>query len=85
MSVDQNLTPKCVFYFIMTLQMNTKDVGKLLIKYPQILDYNLEHHTLPIHHYFLSLDFSTYEFSRIIQKYPRLVTYSLIHIKRRIG
>ena len=85
MSVEQNLTPKCVFYFIMTLQMDTKDVGKLLKKYPQILDYNLEHHTLPIHHYFLSLDFSTYEFSRIIQKYPRLITYSLIHIKRRIG
>ncbi len=85
MSVEQNLTPKCVFYFIMTLQMQTEDVGKLLKKYPQILDYNLEHHTLPIHHYFLSLDFSTYEFSRIIQKYPRLVTYSLIHIKRRIG
>ncbi len=85
MSVEQNLTPKCVFYFIMTLQMNTKDVGKLLVKYPQILDYNLEHHTLPIHHYFLSLDFSTYEFSRILQKHPRLITYSLIHIKRRIG
>ena len=85
MSVEQNLTPKCVFYFIMTLQMNTKDVGKLLIKYPQILDYNLEHHITPIHHYFLSLDFSSYEFSRIIQRYPRLVTYSLIHIKRRIG
>jgi len=85
MSVEQNLTPKCVFYFIMTLQMNTNDVGKLLVKYPQILDYNLEHHTLPIHHYFLSLDFSTYEFSRILQKHPRLITYSLIHIKRRIG
>lgn len=85
MSVEQNLTPKCVFYFIMTLHMESKDVGKMLLKYPQILDYNLEHHILPINHYFLSLDFSTYEFSRIIQRYPRLVTYSLIRIKRRIG
>ena len=85
MSLEQNLTPKCVFYFIMTLQLETKDVGKMLLKYPQILDYNLEHHILPIHHYFLSLDFSTHEFSRIIQRYPRLITYSLIHTKRRIG
>jgi mTERF domain-containing protein len=85
MSVEQNLTPKCVFYFIMTLQMEGKDVEKMLLKYPQILDYNLEHHILPIHHYFLSLDFSTYEFSRILQRYPRLITYSLMRIKRRIG
>jgi len=85
MSVEQNLTPKCVFYFIMTLHMDNKSVGKMLLKYPQILNYNLEHCILPIHHYFLSLDFSTYEFSRIIQRYPRLITYSLIHIKRRIG
>jgi len=85
MSVEQNLTPKCVFYFIMTLQMESKDVGKMLLKYPQVLDYNLEHHVLPIHHYFLSLDFSTHEFSRILQRYPRLITYSLIRIKRRIG
>jgi mTERF domain-containing protein len=85
MSVDLNLTPKCVFYFIMTLQMESKEVGKMLLKYPQVLDYNLEHHILPIHHYFLSLDFSTHEFSRILRRYPRLITYSLIRIKRRIG
>ena len=85
MSIENNLTPKCVFYFIMTLQMESKEVGKMLLKYPQVLDYNLEHHILPIHHYFLSLDFSTHEFSRILRRYPRLITYSLIRIKRRIG
>jgi len=85
MSVDQNLQPKIIFYFIMTLRMETKDVGKMLLKYPQILNYNLEHHILPIHHYLLSLDFSTCEFSRILLKYPRVISPSLIRIKRQIG
>ncbi|VEU43250.1 unnamed protein product [Pseudo-nitzschia multistriata] len=85
MSVEQNLTPKCIFYFILTLHMENKDVAKMLLKYPRILNYNLEHHILPIHHYFLSLEFSTYEFSYILQRYPRLITYSLMRIKRRIG
>ena len=85
MSVDQNLQPKIIFYFMMTLRMDTKDVCKMLVKYPQILNYNLEHHILPIHHYLLSLDFSTHEFSRILQKYPRVISSSLIRIKRQIG
>jgi hypothetical protein len=85
MSVDQNLQPKIIFYFMMTLRMETKDVCKMLLKYPQILNYNLEHHILPIHHYLLSLDFSTQEFSRILQKYPRVISHSLIVIKRQIG
>ncbi|OEU10573.1 hypothetical protein FRACYDRAFT_247114 [Fragilariopsis cylindrus CCMP1102] len=85
MSVDQNLQPKIIFYFMMTLRMDTTDVGKMLVKYPQILNYNLEHHILPIHHYLLSLDFSTHEFSRILQKYPRVISFSLIRIKRQIG
>ena len=85
MSVEQNLQPKIIFYFIMTLRMKTNDIGKMLLKYPEILDYNMDNHILPIHHYFLSLDFSTQEFSRIIRKFPRIISPSLIRIKSQIG
>ena len=85
MSIEDNLQPKLIYFFIMTLRMQPTDVGTLLLKYPNILDYNLENHIVPIYQYFISLDFSTYEFSKILQKFPRLMTYSLAHIKRRMG
>jgi mTERF domain-containing protein len=85
MSVDENLQPKLIFYFIMTLRMTPDQVGKLLLKYPQILNFNLDNHIRPIHEYFLSLDFSTQEFGRIVQRFPRLISYSLARIKQRIG
>jgi hypothetical protein len=85
MSVDQNLQPKLIFYFIMTLYMETEEVKKLLLSYPQILNYNLENHIQPITRYFLSLDVSAYEFSRMLLRFPRLLTYSLAKIKHQVG
>eukprot|EP00980_Cylindrotheca_fusiformis_P007806 scaffold1669_cov129-Cylindrotheca_fusiformis.AAC.17 len=85
MSVDQNLQPKIIFYFIMTLYMDTAEVTRLLLSYPQILDYNLENHMQPITRFLLSLDFSAYEFSRMLLRFPRLMTYSLAKIKRVVG
>jgi hypothetical protein len=85
MSVNENLQPKLIYYCIMTLRMTPDQVGKLLLKYPQIMDYNLDNHIRPIHDYFISLDFSTQEFARIIQRFPRIITLSLSRIKQRIG
>lgn len=85
MSVDQNLQPKIIFFFIMTLNMTPKEVGKLLVKGPQILNYNLERRLIPLHEYFLSLNFSSHEFSRILLRFPALVHFSMARVKRRIG
>jgi mTERF domain-containing protein len=86
MSVDQNLQPKLIFFFILTLRMEPKDISRLLVKYPQILNYNLDNHILPIYQYFTNtLDISTFEFAHILQRFPRLVTYSLTKMKQRLG
>ena len=86
-SLQQNLVPKLVNYCIMTLQMGpTKDVVKLLATYPQILDYNLDRHILPITTYFINdLDYSVHEFRVILLKFPRLMTYSIEKIKYVVG
>ena len=85
-SVEENLIPKLVYYMIMRLQMNTKQVHKLLLAYPQVLDCNLERTILPLTVYFLNeLEFSPNEFRNILLKFPRLVTHSLQKVKRTIG
>jgi len=64
----------------------TKDVVKLLATYPQILDYNLDRHILPITTYFINdLDYSVHEFRVILLKFPRLMTYSIEKIKYVVG
>jgi mTERF len=85
MSVHANLQPKLIYYYIMTLRMTPEQVGRMLLKYPQLLNYNLENHTMPIYRYFMSLDFSTHEFAYILRRFPRLTSYGLNRIKQRIG
>lgn len=85
MSVDQNLQPKLIFFMIMTLMLTPDEVRKVLLKFPGILDYNLENHILPIIRYFLSLDVSAVEIGNMIGKFPRLVTNSLAKIKHVVG
>lgn len=86
-SLDQNLIPKLINYCIMTLHMDPgKDVVRLLSNYPQIMDYNLERHILPITRYILTeLEFSAHEMRTILLKCPRLMTYSLSKIKHVVG
>jgi len=85
-SVEQNLMPKIVYYFLMQLQMNSTQVAKLLLAYPQILDYNLERTIQPTTHYFINdLDFSNKELAAILLKFPRLFTVSLRKIKHAVG
>lgn len=85
-SLRDNLAPKLVNYFIMTLQMEPKDIVKLLVTYPQVLDYNLDRHILPITYYFLNdLDYSVHEFRAILLKFPRLLTHSLRKMKHVVG
>ena len=85
MSVEKNLQPKLVFYFIMTLYMKPEEVEKLLLSYPLVLNYSLENHLQPLTRYFLSLDVSAYEFARMLLRFPRLLTYSLVKMKRIVG
>jgi len=85
-SLDDNLREKIVFFFILQLQMETKDVRKFLKSYPQVMDYNLESHIKPIAEYCMTeMGFSSTEFASIILKFPRLFTYSLFRIKHVIG
>lgn len=85
-SLEHNLRPKLIFFFIMTLHMDTRHLSKLLLKYPQVIDYNLENHMLPIFRYFIiDLEFSPTEVRQILLKFPRLMTWSLLKIKHVVG
>ena len=85
MSVNQNLQPKLIFFMIMTLRLSSHDVRKILLKFPNVLNYDLENHILPITRYFLSLDINSSEVSSMLLKFPRLVTNSLSKIKYVVG
>jgi mTERF domain-containing protein len=81
-SLDDNLREKIVFFFILQLHMEPEDVRRILLAYPQIMDYNLENHMKPIAEYFMAeLEFSAAELGSIILKFPRLFSYSLFRIK----
>eukprot|EP00523_Entomoneis_sp_CCMP467_P003364 CAMPEP_0168752438 /NCGR_PEP_ID=MMETSP0724-20121128/18385_1 /TAXON_ID=265536 /ORGANISM="Amphiprora sp., Strain CCMP467" /LENGTH=592 /DNA_ID=CAMNT_0008800685 /DNA_START=200 /DNA_END=1975 /DNA_ORIENTATION=- len=85
-SRDNNLVPKLIFYCIMTLHMEPHHVQKLLTKYPNFLDYNLDRCILPMTRYFLQdLEFSPTEFRAMLLAYPKLVTHSLSKIKYTVG
>jgi hypothetical protein len=85
-SLDDNLIPKCIFYLIMTLSFDLKQVEKILLSYPKFLDYNLDRHILPITKYFVKdLEVSPTEFRGILLKFPRILTHSLSKIKHVVG
>ncbi|KAL7540362.1 hypothetical protein ACHAXR_010052 [Thalassiosira sp. AJA248-18] len=85
-SLDGNLREKIVFFFILQLHMEPKHVRKILLSFPQIMDYNLENHMKPIAEYFMTeLEFSAAELGRIIHRFPRLFSYSLFKIKHVAG
>ncbi|GAX16525.1 mTERF domain-containing protein, mitochondrial [Fistulifera solaris] len=85
-SVDMNLIPKLVFHLILTLNMEPSKVRKIILSYPNYLDYNLDDHILPITRYFIQdLEYSSNEFSVILYKFPRVMTNSLRRIKSVVG
>jgi mTERF domain-containing protein, mitochondrial len=85
-SLEENLVPKLIFYLTMNLHMDKNQMKRLLLSYPQMLDYNLEKTILPITAYMMqTLGFSPTEFRQILLKFPRLVTYSLYKIKHVVG
>lgn len=85
-SVDMNLIPKLVFHLILTLGMEPAKTRKMLISFPNYLDYNLDDHILPITRYFIQdLEYSSSEVSAILFKFPRLITNSLRRIKYVVG
>ena len=85
-SLEQNLAPKLVFYMLMQLQMSARQVTKLLLAYPQVLNYNLDRTIQPMTEYFVhDLEFSNTEFAAILLRFPRLFTLSLRKIKHAVG
>jgi mTERF domain-containing protein len=85
-SVDMNLVPKLVFHLILTLNMEPSKVRKIILSYPNYVDYNLDDHILPITRYFIQdLEYSSNEFSVILYKFPRVMTNSLRRIKSVVG
>lgn len=85
-SLERNLAPKLVFYMLMQLQMSARQVTKLLLAYPQVLNYNLDRTIQPMTEYFVhDLEFSNTEFAAILLRFPRLFTLSLRKIKHAVG
>ena len=59
---------------------------KILLKFPQVLDYSLESHLRPIAEFFrMDIKFSAAEFGVIVLKFPRLFSYSLFKVKHVTG
>merc|ERR1719253_392434 len=66
--------------------MEPEHVRKILLSFPQVMDYNLENHMKPIAEYFITeLKFSAIELGSIVLKFPRLFSYSLSKIKHVTG
>lgn len=85
-SVDENLREKIVFFFILRLHIELENVRKVLLSFPQVMDYNLDNHLKPIADYYISdLRFSATEFGSIVTRFPRLFSYSLFKIKHVTG
>ena len=85
-SVDENLREKIVFFFILRLHIEPESVRRLMLAFPQVMDYNLENHMKPIADYYISdLRFSATEFGSIVTRFPRLFSYSLYKIKHVTG
>lgn len=85
-SIENNLKEKLILFLVMRLQMDSAHVGRLLMTFPQFVDYNLENTILPIAVFFMTdLEFSPTEFRSILLKWPRLVTNSLRKIKHVVG
>ena len=59
---------------------------KVLLNFPQVVDYNLESHLRPIAEFFtMDIKFSAAEFGGIVLKFPRLFSYSLFKVKHVTG
>ena len=85
LSLDQNLIPKIIFFLLMTLQLDIKQIQKILLTSPTFLDYNLESHILPMTKYFSEIEISPIEFGKILLKYPKIVSHSQRKIKHTLG
>jgi len=85
-SMEYNLVPKLIFFLTMNLRMDTKQLLRLLTKYPKIVDYNLNDHILPITAYLMQeLEFSPTEVRQILLSFPKLMSLSLKKIKHVVG
>ena len=85
-SVDENLREKIVFFFILRLHIEPENVRKILLSFPQVMDYNLDNHLKPIADYYISdVRFSATEFGSIVTRFPRLFSYSLFKVKHVTG
>mmetsp|Transcript_425 Transcript_425/g.454 ORF Transcript_425/g.454 Transcript_425/m.454 type:complete len:545 (-) Transcript_425:193-1827(-) len=85
-NLEENLQSKLISLFIMRLQMDHGHICNVLKSFPNIVDYNLENHLLPITRYFLTeLEFSPMEFRTMVIKFPKIYSYSLFKIKHVVG
>jgi len=77
-SLQFNLRPKIVGFFMERLDMTFSHVERMMKAFPKILDYSLQDNMLPVAQFFVSdLGYSTMEFRSIMLKCPRIVTYSM--------
>ena len=85
-SLQSNIQPKIISIFIMRLRMNSKQIRKVLTSFPNIMNYNLDNHLLPITRYFLTeLEYSPMELRSIVLKFPKVYSHSLFKIKHVVG
>ena len=85
-SLDENMREKIVFFLILQLHIEPEQVRKLMLSFPQVMDYNLPNHLKPIAEYYMAdLGFSASELGSIVTRFPRLFSYSLFKIKHVTG
>jgi len=86
-SLEMNLRPKLIFYLILNVGLDVKQVQTLLRRFPHFTVQNLDNKILPTQRYFCEeLNFTKAEYGKILLKDPRIIQHSLVNkIKHVVG
>ncbi|MEM5830678.1 MAG: hypothetical protein QXO40_00535, partial [Candidatus Aenigmatarchaeota archaeon] len=62
--------------YLLSLGVRRENIGRIVEKHPQILEYSIENNLNPKVEYFKDLGFSKKEIAEYIEKNPAIITYS---------
>ena len=86
-SLENKMQDILISYFILRLRMEVPyHTTKVLIRFPQIVNYSLQNHLMPTTLYFTeTLGLHISEFRTVLVKYPKIMSYSLHKIQRVVA
>jgi mTERF domain-containing protein len=85
-SLEDNLQPAIIGFYVGKLKFSDSEITKLLLKYPQILNYNADNTVWPIYVYLSEvIGLKDSEIKRVLLKYPKIVTHSLAKMQSVVG